>query len=232
MRRLWALLAVIGTLLPATGIGPGSRSSSSRARSRRICPRSRVGRRDPGTGEWGWTCRALPGADGKSLLPVAGQSLVLNLFDDVSFVARLVRAERIDKGMSWVGRLEGQPLSNVVLVAYDGVLTGSAVWPRAPTGSSSTARRASSSSSTTTSSPRGTACARPPDGTGPTPSVRRGADDGSLVDVLVVYTPAARAAAGGTSGMTSLVNTAVTETNTGYANSGVVQRLGWPARPS
>ena len=48
---------------------------------------------------------------------------------------------------------------------------------------------------------------------------------GSLVDVLVVYTPAARAAAGGTAGMTSLVNTAVTETNTGYANSGVVQRL-------
>jgi hypothetical protein len=51
------------------------------------------------------------------------------------------------------------------------------------------------------------------------------AEDGSVIDVLVVYTPAARAAAGGAAGMQSLIATAVAETNTGYANSNVVQRL-------
>jgi hypothetical protein len=51
------------------------------------------------------------------------------------------------------------------------------------------------------------------------------ADDGSYIDVLVVYTPAARSAVGNTSAMQSLINTAIAETNTGYANSGVVQRL-------
>jgi hypothetical protein len=50
-------------------------------------------------------------------------------------------------------------------------------------------------------------------------------DDGSTIDVLVVYTPAALAAAGGAVGMQSLIATAVAETNTGYQNSGVVQRL-------
>ena len=51
------------------------------------------------------------------------------------------------------------------------------------------------------------------------------ADDGSFIDVLVVYTPAAKSAAGGTSQILATINTAVAETNAGYANSGVVQRL-------
>ena len=33
--------------------------------------------------------------------------------------------------MAWVGRLEGQPLSDVVLTVYDGILTGSVTWPEA-----------------------------------------------------------------------------------------------------
>ncbi len=127
--------------------------------------------------------------------------------------------------MSWVGRLEGQPLSNVVLVIYDGVLTGSVVWPEGAYRIAFDGRRASSSSSTTTCSPRATASATSRRRGRRWTSARRPADTGALVDVLVVYTPAARAAAGGTAGMISLVNTAVAETNTGYANSGVVQRL-------
>jgi hypothetical protein len=43
--------------------------------------------------------------------------------------------------------------------------------------------------------------------------------------VLVVYTPAARAAWGSTSGMLALINLGVTETNNAYAASGVIQRL-------
>ncbi|MGE0357578.1 MAG: M12 family metallo-peptidase, partial [Burkholderiales bacterium] len=51
------------------------------------------------------------------------------------------------------------------------------------------------------------------------------ADDGSLVDVLVVYTPAARAAAGGTAAMNALVDLGITETNQAYASGGAIQRL-------
>jgi hypothetical protein len=50
-------------------------------------------------------------------------------------------------------------------------------------------------------------------------------DDGSQIDVLVVYTPAAQAEAGGPAAMTALINLAVAESNLAYANSGVSQRL-------
>lgn len=44
-------------------------------------------------------------------------------------------------------------------------------------------------------------------------------DDGSVIDVMVVYTPQARSAAGGTSAMQALINLGMSETNTGLNNS-------------
>ncbi len=46
-----------------------------------------------------------------------------------------------------------------------------------------------------------------------------------IVDVMVAYTPAVLAAAGGNSAVNALIALAVSETNTGYANSGVDQRI-------
>lgn len=46
-----------------------------------------------------------------------------------------------------------------------------------------------------------------------------------IIDVMVVYTNAARNGAGGTNGMNSLINLAITETNDAYNNSDVNQRL-------
>lgn len=59
------------------------------------------------------------------------------------------------------------------------------------------------------------------------PDVRPGTapDDGSLIDVMVVYTPAARTAAGGPSSIASLINLSIANSNNAYANSGVNQRL-------
>ncbi|MBW2365582.1 MAG: hypothetical protein JRF25_11085, partial [Deltaproteobacteria bacterium] len=51
------------------------------------------------------------------------------------------------------------------------------------------------------------------------------ADDGSIIDVMVVYTEAAKTGAGGITAMNTLINLAVTETNQSYANSGIDQRL-------
>lgn len=51
-------------------------------------------------------------------------------------------------------------------------------------------------------------------------------DDGTTFDVLVVYTPAARTAAGGTdAAIQARINLGITETNSAYANSGIVPRL-------
>lgn len=51
------------------------------------------------------------------------------------------------------------------------------------------------------------------------------ADDGSLIDIMVIYTDDARRAAGGTNAMKALINLAVTETNQSYANAGIIPRL-------
>jgi hypothetical protein len=51
------------------------------------------------------------------------------------------------------------------------------------------------------------------------------ADDGSQIDVLVMYTAAARIAAGGTTGIQNLIANAFAVTNQSYAASGVIQRL-------
>ena len=54
---------------------------------------------------------------------------------------------------------------------------------------------------------------------------RRRSDDGSVLDVLVLYTPRARAASGGSAAMESLVQLGVTETNIALERSGVVPKL-------
>jgi hypothetical protein len=50
-------------------------------------------------------------------------------------------------------------------------------------------------------------------------------DDGSLIDVMVVYTPSARNAAGGTNAVRALANSAVASANTAYQNSNIATRL-------
>jgi peptidyl-Asp metalloendopeptidase len=50
-------------------------------------------------------------------------------------------------------------------------------------------------------------------------------DDGSTIDVMVLYTPGARTAAGGATQIQQLVQLGIAETNAGYANSGVIQRV-------
>ena len=51
------------------------------------------------------------------------------------------------------------------------------------------------------------------------------AGSGEFFDLLSVYTPAARTAAGGTAGIQSLIQLGVTETNLAYQNSGIIPRI-------
>jgi hypothetical protein len=138
----------------------------------------------------------------------------------------MTRSERVGNALVWTGKIQGQPLGDVVLAIVDGVLSGSAVWPGGAyrirfDGATHVVEQLDHSLF-----PEDGCFEEVPGGAGDVATAPvTNADDGSLIDVLVVYTPAARAAAGGTSGMLSLINTAVAETNAGYANSGVIQRL-------
>lgn len=67
----------------------------------------------------------------------------------------------------------------------------------------------------------GTLPAREGDRDGDSPML----DDGSRIDVLVVYTPQARAAAGGTAAVEVIIQNAVDATNEAYANSQILPRL-------
>lgn len=164
---------------------------------------------------------------------VTGQQypITLNLFDDVSFVADLKQASRKADGMTWTGTLRGVEHSEVVIVAVGDVIAGNISMPdgryhirsvgngvhevqqidavmfpedepAVPIPKEANTQQLSSAS-----------------------DVAIQADDGSIIDVMVPYTALARAAAGGTPQIQSLIALAIAETNQAYQNSGVTQRL-------
>jgi hypothetical protein len=139
----------------------------------------------------------------------------------------MTRSERQGEWYTWVGSVEGDPRGTVVLSVYGGVLSGSVSSSRGAfriltRGGAQVVEEidhgAFPDDNCFREAPASVDSGVPAD-------AAPAADDGSLIDVLVLYTAAARAAAGGTSAMLSQVNLAIQETNTGYQNSGVVQRL-------
>lgn len=158
-------------------------------------------------------------------------SLQLNLFEDVHFTARLDRVESNPSGSyTWLGHLEGLEYSQVIFVVKDGIMMGKvatqtanyevryagealhevvqinqAAFPQLKDDTivfeddeESTVSRSSAPSRT---------------------------DDGSVIDVLVVYTAAAKAGAGNTAAIENLIELAISDTNQAYQNSDVNQRL-------
>jgi peptidyl-Asp metalloendopeptidase len=153
--------------------------------------------------------------------------LRLNLFDDVSPVGILDRVEpAVPDGVTWIGRVEGEEPSEVILVVRDCVIAGHirtrdeiyevrylgdgvhAIYQIDP-------------------------CALPP-GAEPVrveaPAAISGdaasmEESGSIIDILVVYTQTAREMNGGTAGIEAAINLEVEMTNNAYANSQVTQRL-------
>lgn len=171
----------------------------------------------------------LLGEDGtpESLEP--GSPLTLNLFEDAHFTALLDRVEQKSPDrFAWIGHLEGVALSQAILVVRDGLMAGNITMPGASyqvryAGNGVHAvREIDQSAFPPEAEPIPVDLVQeipPKTADGPVP------DDGSTIDVLVVYTPAARSAVGGTTAMENLIDLAVAETNTSYGNSGITQRL-------
>lgn len=142
------------------------------------------------------------------------------------------RSTNPDRSESWSGRIAGEPLSAATFVRAGSVLQGSlrtlaSAYSIEPIGTSGyyVVREVDAGAAREELHPP------VPDLRADSPSPVAGdeppmaGDDGSLFDVLVVYTPAARDEAGGDAAIRARINLGVTETNTAYANSGVIPRL-------
>ena len=169
--------------------------------------------------------------------------LRLNLFDDVVLHTAVDRMGPTSAGYWLSGQIEGSPLGSMTLVVNGDVVVGAVRVPgaayairavgsgvhavrqldaaallprqndvlRLPARSPEPARVQASGSS-------------PPEAAHPVADVSP-AEDGSRIDLLVVYTPAARDAEGGHEEIEALIDLYVAETNQAYADSGVIQRL-------
>ena len=156
--------------------------------------------------------------------------ILLNLFDDASFVAVRERLEAAPGGVTWVGRVEGSPLSSVTLSIVGEAMAGSIIMPGSIYAISSAGGRALEIAQIDDALfPQEADPVQPPAMQGDDPEAGQdppeGGDDGSTIDVMVLYTPAAESSAGGADAIAARINASISETNTSYANSGILQRL-------
>lgn len=177
-----------------------------------------------------------------------GARIGLNLFSDRTYTAVLDRVTSELAGtLSWIGHLEEIEDSRVTLVWGGGVLVGSVTEPGgsyriqySPEGVH-VIEEVDLAALPNEGEPIQIQYSLPPGLQNVSASFDRlwqpgalepiesitaaAADDGSTFDLLVVYSPAARNAAGGTTGIQNLIALGVSETNTAFANSAVIPRL-------
>jgi hypothetical protein len=165
-----------------------------------------------------------------------GKTLPLNLFNDVFFTVVLDRIDARSNGLIWIGHIDGVAYSQVTLVTGDGLMAGHIAMPGAIyrvryAGNGVHAvqeinqaalppeKEPLTAGTSTISTPRNGVFNLY------LPLVLKSAGGGATITIMVVYTPAARVAAGGTTAMNNEIALAVSTTNTTYSNSGITQRL-------
>ena len=156
------------------------------------------------------------------------RTLVLNLFDDVVFTGIVEHVEPTASGHALWGRLDGVELGTMTLVVNGSVVVGTvrtpdAVYSIRTAGNGTYVIRQIDES---TLPPLG----EPLEVTLPSRDASAEVDDfppddGSEIDVMVVYTPLAKHREGGRAAIEALIELFVAETNQAYANSGVIHRI-------
>ena len=169
----------------------------------------------------------------RSVKPAA--KIDLNLFEGARYIAVAQRVSFLPNGgLVWEGVVEEVPLSSVSLAVLGDALEGHISLGYATFTIQHMAEGLCKISEVEVEQFPPGAASLPPgvpeekslkDHRSPSKAFRPMSDDGSMIDVLVAYTAAARAARGGTEGIISLINLAIAKSNTSYENSGVSQRL-------
>jgi hypothetical protein len=159
-----------------------------------------------------------------------GRVISLNLFADANFVAEADRVDRTSRGVTWVGRLRGIDLSQVIIIVNGDVVAGNISMPSHRyhirfMGKGIHEVQEIDESLFPPDEPFVPIPLQKPDDGSSLKNQDTLADNGSTIDVMVVYSAATRAAAGGTAAMQTLIDLAVGETNQSYQNSNIVQRL-------
>jgi hypothetical protein len=159
----------------------------------------------------------------------SGQEQIrLNLLPDVDLVATRRRAEYPFPGAwNWAGQVDGDPWSEVTFASVDGVLTGNirtggAFYQVNAAGDG--LYRINQLDPLGFPDEQAVPAPRPP---APAQALApaQAQDDGSTFDVLIVYTANAASAAAASGGILNKINLAVSESNTGYANSQIIPRM-------
>ena len=157
----------------------------------------------------------------------------LNLFDDVHLRARRKGLNVTRRnGYVWKGQLLDLP-GEASIAVQDGVMTGTVfandtVYEIRYRGNGEhEVREIIPSEFPGDDDPSADIAIDLPDvpGNGPDGEAQVAGDSASQIDVMVVYTANARASVGGTAAMQSLIDLAIANTNTSYANGGVTQRV-------
>ena len=152
---------------------------------------------------------------------------MLNLFRGVVFTGIVEHVEPTSSGYALWGRLEGIELGTMTLVANGSVVAGTvrtpdAVYTIRTAGDTYVIREIDESSL----APLGEPVEAPLRARGASAQTANNPrDDGSEIDVMVVYTPAAKRREGGRAAIEALIDLFVAETNQAYANSGVIHRI-------
>ncbi|MCY2959914.1 MAG: M12 family metallo-peptidase [Planctomycetota bacterium] len=148
-----------------------------------------------------------------------------------SFLARRERAMATSGGFTWVGVLERPAEGFASFAVVDSELSGTV---RVGREVAIVRGRAGTQARVEYVDPAAFAtCAEPepiPLTTPVTPPSASALAGPSTIDVMVVYTPLARATEGGTAAMEALIELALAETNQAYAQSGVLQQVRLVAR--
>ncbi len=161
-----------------------------------------------------------------------GGKLLLNLFDDLVLTAVIDENYLQGNATIWVGHIEGEAMAQLFLASSGGQIAAQVSSPNgvyevryAGDGVHVISQIDQSlypeEAPPIEVNPPASEINSPE--TFPSPNAVE--DDGSVIDVLVVYTPAARSAAGGVTAIQNLINLAIAQTNTSYANSNINQRL-------
>jgi len=153
--------------------------------------------------------------------------LRMSFFFDPTIVVRLARWERISPtGLALIGTIEGTPGSEAILVIGETTVTANISLPgrlfhiRPGEDGGHTVQEIDYATYPEHLEPIPVLDVPAPSSPDP-PMV----NDGTQIDVLVAYTADARAAAGGPTQIETLIDLAAAETNQGYTNSGVTQRI-------